>query len=869
MMFLRSLNLLLFLSLNAFTQVEVWAGAAVVVTGIAGNEQADVEYAEMVEQASQALQARGIEAGQIHILGGSLGEPARRETILKSISELGSGLGQDGEFWLVLLGHSGLGRKGVPEFQNPGPRLSAVDLADALEPIRAKQIIFIGTARSGAYIPYLEAENRDVLTATTEAGETNLPRFPKFFIEALAENPPGELNELAAVAAERLKRYLESVSLAQGEHARLYDPVRGEILAAPFGVAEGADLAKSESTPEKAAADPVSPQDIEIPSEFKDALFARFEADETSLAAIEAASAVPNPDGFGALVLQRDIALTVNSDHSSQERIRSRVYLINESSFEEWANYRFAVNPPSVNTEVEGARIILPDGVSYVLNTEVFNEHSFGTAALFFPQALPGSVVELSYTISRQADYSLPEFYIEYPLQESIPVQQASLELKLPLKTTFHFYLKNLEGEAVESETEFSKVYNWSFQGIPAYQPLPNDPPARELMSWVGVSSLESWESFSEWYLRIAEGAFTGGPQVEAKAAEIMANYDSRMDRMRAAYDFVNALRYVAIEFGIGGFRPRTPEQTIANRYGDCKDKANLLIALLREMEIEAHFVLINRMSSTDPDFPGWQFNHAIAYVPAGEGQAEDLWLDSTDTTTPFGFVAPGNVGRQGLVFEGSPSRFMEVTAGRAEQSSEAATWALQQLEDGSWVGDVEVVWTGLPGYHARRRFMGASPQQKSYLVSAIVAGDFPIRMIESPKVDDPSDFSRPMTMRTEFEAEEETGHLPAFAGEWGDYFIAPERDRDLILNDNQSVRLVQTVRLHYQDGSAPEVLREDYRRELPGHAWSIHYFKEDANTWRREAVYDVRTPRVTPSEYASVRRELGQWLRRLRADSF
>ncbi|MBT64148.1 MAG: hypothetical protein CML13_13150 [Puniceicoccaceae bacterium] len=864
-MFLRSLHQFFYLFLMTSIQMVAGASSAVIVTGMVGNEQADVKYAEMVVQARQALQARGIESDQIETLGGTSNKTADRETILKTIASLSAGLTETDEFWLILLGHSGLGRRDVPEFQIRGPRLSAVDLAEVLEAIRAKQVIFIGTARSGAYIPYLAHGNRDVLTATTEAGELNVPRFPEFFITALAEAPSDSLHQLAATAAQRLRSYLESVSLAQGEHARLYDAVRGEILAAPFGLEEAADLAAAASETESATPVPVSPQDIEIPLEFKEALFARVEADDASLALIESAQSKRNPDGFHALVLQRTVELTVNADHSSQERIRSRVYLIKPSSFDEWGNSRFAVNPPAVDTEVEGARIILPDGVSYVLNTEVFKANSFGTSTLFFPQALPGSVVELSYTISRQADYSLPEFYIEYPLQESIPVLQASLELKLPLNTSFHFYLKNLEGEAVERETEFSNVYHWSFEDIPAYEPLPYDPPARELMAWVGVSSLESWQAFSEWYLRISAGAFSGGPQVEAKAAEIMANYGSRMERLRAAYEFVNALRYVAIEFGIGGFRPRTPEQTITNRYGDCKDKANLLIALLKEMGIEAQFVLINRMSSTDPEFPGWQFNHAIAYVPAAEEQTEDLWLDSTDTTTPFGFVAPGNVGRQALVFDGSPSRFMEVTAGRSEQSAETYAWDLYQREDGIWAGELKVTWAGLPGYYARRRLMGASPQQLSYQASALLADDFSVKPLQALHVNDPSDFSRPMTLHAEFEAEADVESLPTFGDAWSRYFTAPERNRDLMLNDNQRVVLQQSVRLHYRAGEAPQWIGEDYRRELPGHLWSITYVREDENIWRRDAVYDVQIPRVMPSEYRIVRRELRQWIQRLR----
>ena len=73
---------------------------------------------------------------------------------------------------------------------------------------------------------------------------------------------------------------------------------------------------------------------------------------------------------------------------------------------------------------------------------------------------------------------------------------------------------------------------------------------------WLGVSSAKSWEEFSDWYRHISEGAFAAGPAVKAKAAEIAARHSARQDRIREAFQFVSALRYAAIEFGIGGIRP-------------------------------------------------------------------------------------------------------------------------------------------------------------------------------------------------------------------------------------------------------------------------------------------------------------------------
>ena len=65
-------------------------------------------------------------------------------------------------------------------------------------------------------------------------------------------------------------------------------------------------------------------------------------------------------------------------------------------------------------------------------------------------------------------------------------------------------------------------------------------------------------------------------------------------DRVRAVYDFVvTSTRYVGLEFGIHGFKPYKVTQVLARRFGDCKDKAALLIALLREVGVSAELVLV------------------------------------------------------------------------------------------------------------------------------------------------------------------------------------------------------------------------------------------------------------------------------------
>src|SRR5207245_1560149 len=74
--------------------------------------------------------------------------------------------------------------------------------------------------------------------------------------------------------------------------------------------------------------------------------------------------------------------------------------------------------------------------------------------------------------------------------------------------------------------------------------------------------------------------------------------------------------------------KPYPVSQVYARRFGDCKDKASLMVALLRAAGIPAELALVRttRMGAVEPSLPSIAiFNHAVVYLPA-----QDMWLDGT-----------------------------------------------------------------------------------------------------------------------------------------------------------------------------------------------------------------------------------------------
>ena len=310
----------------------------------------------------------------------------------------------------------------------------------------------------------------------------------------------------------------------------------------------------------------------------------------------------------------------------------------------------------------------------------------------------------------------------------------------------------------------------------------------------------------------------------------------TRLEKIRKAYEFVSALRYVAIEFGVNGIRPRTPAVVLQNRYGDCKDKANLLIALLANMGIDGQFVLLNRFSSTDVDFPSWQFNHAIAYVPKAPdaGQPDDLWLDTTDSTAPFPTLSPGDIGRNALVFDKDSGQFLTVTApGKEVTEVIEEHWKFKAIDQNRGRSSTA---------HCRKH----GPAWPSTTCAARCADALPVTGTSSCKQNwrdslPNADFSK---LESNARRRSLDSHAPRCASQHlpslrpsprtgfdvAAYFAPPERDRPLLINNGQKLHLLQTV--EWTDTFNHHRIRPPFDQQTAGiHAtitWNTHRANPD-----------------------------------------
>lgn len=159
-----------------------------------------------------------------------------------------------------------------------------------------------------------------------------------------------------------------------------------------------------------------------------------------------------------------------------------------------------------------------------------------------------------------------------------------------------------------------------------------------------------SWQQLASRVAALVDRAAVVTPRVEAEARRLTTGAGSRAEALHALHRFVaERIRYVGFEEGRGAVVPRSADMTLHTRYGDCKDKTSLLVALARAAGFEAHGVLVatNYFRSEKLIAPSWQyFDHMIAAVRGDDG---DVLLDLTEPNTATGVLPVPLVGAMSL----------------------------------------------------------------------------------------------------------------------------------------------------------------------------------------------------------------------------
>ena len=314
---------------------------------------------------------------------------------------------------------------------------------------------------------------------------------------------------------------------------------------------------------------------------------------------------------------------------------------LTESAATEAREYAFGFQADTETVQLRGAHVYrangktdeaIDSGDAPADNPSIATYTSARAYVVRFPRLAPGDVVELLYRVEDVAPRNaFADYFGEVAyLQSSEPVARAEYVLITPKSRTFYFNTPKMPGVArTVEESGDSRIYHYVAKDVPAIEPEALAPPFGELLGYVHVSTYKTWEDVGQWYWGLVKDQFVADDEVRRRVTEITKGLTTEKDKVRAVYDYVvQKTRYVALEFGIHGFKPYRCAQVFARGFGDCKDKAMLIVTMLKELGIPSTIVIVRTGHrgdfGTEPASLA-PFDHAIAYVPS-----LDLFLDGT-----------------------------------------------------------------------------------------------------------------------------------------------------------------------------------------------------------------------------------------------
>jgi len=220
------------------------------------------------------------------------------------------------------------------------------------------------------------------------------------------------------------------------------------------------------------------------------------------------------------------------------------------------------------------------------------------------------------------------------------------------------------------------------------------------------ISTSPDWYAKSLWFYKVNEdyGSFNSTPEIDKKVAEILIDAKDEMDSISLLTHWAaDEIRYSGISMGPGeGYTLHSGDMNFTDRCGVCKDKAGMLITMLRSAGFESYPAMTMAGSRIDY-IPADQFNHSVTIVKLKSGQYKIL----DPTWVPFLRELWSSAEQQQNYLMGVPegADLMETPISAPENHFFRINGKSEILADGTLTGDFLLTAEGQSDASIRRMF--------------------------------------------------------------------------------------------------------------------------------------------------------------------
>jgi hypothetical protein len=548
---------------------------------------------------------------------------------------------------------------------------------------------------------------------------------------------------------------------------------------------------------------------------------------------VRAAAAQKTPDlpkDTDAVFLLEETTYSVAADGSRTEHVRRVVRVLRPQG----RKYGRMFAGFSGNSKLRYMHIwsIGPDGKEYAVKDNELTEEGSGEGFELYsderarggraPAMDVGAVAAVEYERMEKQPYENDIIWIP---GEDGPVVKETLSLNLPPGFTFTSAWKGKpKAEAIDREhgqtlwEADNQPALVSTERVPLAPPDISRAPRMDIFyQGPGVGGAygamnPDWQGIGLWFERLAKDRNKPDPAITAKAQELVQGKTGFRERVEAISNFVQGnIRYVAIEIGVGGFQPHAAADTFRVRYGDCKDKATLLSAMLAAVGVRSTWVLVDThrgmMSSEAPSMAG---NHMIAaielpkdYLPqsmysivTAKSGKRFLIFDPTWEKTPFGHLERELQGSDALLVDGADSQVIRLPVLAPQQNLVERKASFQLAIDGALAGTVQEQDTGDIARSYRYLFANGTGKEQQDTLDHSLSHDMAAFSMTDLKVENANDLARALTVSYTLKADH-------FAQEMGPLLTVRPRvlGREALAVDNRKrelpIDLGETRQIH------------------------------------------------------------------------
>ncbi len=371
---------------------------------------------------------------------------------------------------------------------------------------------------------------------------------------------------------------------------------------------------------------------------------------------LKRAGTASNYPGAGVLVVYDSTKVNVQETGLSHYNFARLYKVLTAEGAKTLSVVKFDYDPLTAFVRIERVRIYRANGSVEELSADRVHDYPAPARAIYWGarqkmvdigRLEPGDGLEViaykkgfSYALLTQQELS-DEYYIPpmrghfYDIVEffsaSDPIKEKVYTISIAADKNLQYQVYNGIAATKERNVDGMVEYSFSVKDIIPFKREQRMVALSDVAPKLLMSTSPDWYAKSKWFYGVNEdfGSFDSTPEIDKKVKEILRDAKTEMDSISLLNHWVaDEIRYSGLSMGKGeGFTLHKSAMTFSDRCGVCKDKAGMLVTMLRSAGFKSYAAMTMAGSRIDR-IPADQFNHSVTVVQRKNG--EYMLLDPT-----------------------------------------------------------------------------------------------------------------------------------------------------------------------------------------------------------------------------------------------